>query len=96
MTIEDLLKLLEPYGPKDQVVFVTFEKGIIVHEEIEVAKGHTSTCRVSDGLSMPVAIYLVDEGHRGKGGVQGGDPGDIASKRRPKPTDEPKRPDGED
>lgn len=74
----DLLKLLEPYGPDEQVVFVTFADGVTVYEQVEVAKDHCTKRRGPDGgLSMPVAIYLVDEGQRGKPGVMGLKPGDI-------------------
>jgi hypothetical protein len=86
MTKEELLKLLEPYGLQDQVVFVTFEDGIIVYEEAEVAKGHGTKWVAADGsVSMPVAIYLVDEGRPGKPRVMGMNPGDILPGGWPEP-----------
>jgi hypothetical protein len=59
-------------------VFVTFEDGITVYEEVTVAKDHC-THRVDreGGIHMPVAIYLSGERRRGTGGVQGMDPRDI-------------------
>lgn len=90
MTKSDLLKLLEPYGPHEQIVFVTFADGVVVHEEIEVAKGHATTRTAPDGaVFMPVAIYLVDEGQGGKAAVMGMDPKDILPGGWPKPADEP-------
>ena len=86
MTKADLLKLLEPYGVEDQVVFVTFAGGITVHEHAEVAKDHCTTRTAPGGaVFMPVAIYLVDEAHRGRPGVIGG---------WPKAGDEPTQPGG--
>lgn len=75
MTKNDLMKLLEPYGPDETVVFVTFEDGVTVHEEVEVAKSHATTKTAPDGrVFMPVAIYLAGPGFQGKVGVLGGTP----------------------
>ena len=75
MTKADLLKLLEPYGAGEQVVFVVFDGGITVYEEVEVAKAHTTKRVAPDGaVFMPVAIYLVDDGRPGTPGVIGGVP----------------------
>lgn len=98
LTKADLLRLLEPYGPGEEVVFVTFEDGITVHEEVSVAKDHCTHRVNPDGsISMPVAIYLVDDGKRGEPGVMGLDAEgirrgferalDAAGERRPSPLD---------
>ncbi len=72
MTKHDLLHLLEPYAPEEQVVFVTFEGGVTVYEHVEVAKDHCTTRVAPDGgVFMPVAIYLSGHGTRGTVGVQG-------------------------
>jgi hypothetical protein len=72
MTKADLLKLLEPYDPGEEVVFVTFDDGVVVHDEVEVAKDHSTTRTAPDGTKhMPVAIYLVDPGSQGRPGVMG-------------------------
>ncbi len=96
MTKNDLLKLLDPYGPGEQVVFVTFDAGIVVHEEVEVAKDHGTTRTASDGsVFMPVAIYLVDDGKRGRGGVLGvRNLQEILPQAWPKPGEATEQPEG--
>ena len=70
MTKRELVALLDPYGPDEEVVFVSFDDGITVHHEVEVAKDHCTTRHMPDGtVHMPVAIYLVDDGQPGRGGV---------------------------
>lgn len=81
MTKNDLLKLLEPYGGDEQIVFITFDDGITVHENAEVAKDHATTRTGPDGgVFMPVAIYLIDVGQHGKAGVLGLNPKDLLPK----------------
>lgn len=66
-TKRTLIDLLAPYLNDEPVVFVTFDDGIVVHEEIEVVKGHATTRRGADGrIEMPVAVYLVDDGQQGR------------------------------
>jgi hypothetical protein len=78
ITKGDLLRLLEPYAIDEQIVFVAFDDGIVVHEHIDVAKDHSTTRTGADGrVSMPVAIYLVDDGQPGQGGMLGVAPEDI-------------------
>lgn len=77
MTKAQLLALLAPYPDSEEVVFVTFSDNldIIVHEQAEVAKDHCTTRTNPDGSkSMPVAIYLTDDGVEGRPGVLGGTP----------------------
>jgi len=78
VTKRELLALLEPYGPDEDVVFVTFEDGIVVHETCTVAKDHC-THRTGPGgsIHMPVAIYLVGEGVPGTPGVLGASAADL-------------------
>jgi len=74
-TKRDLLRLLEPYGLDEQIVFVAFDDDIVVHERIEVAKNHCTTSTGPDGsVSMPVAIYLVDDGTPGRASIMGAPP----------------------
>lgn len=90
MTKAELLTMLDPYAPDEPIVFVTFQGGIFVHAEVEVSKGHGTTVTAPNGtVSMPVAIYLVDEGQRGEGRVMGMDPKDILPGGWPEPDDEP-------
>lgn len=89
VTKADLLKLLEPYSLNEQIVFVTIEDGIVVHERIEVAKDHCTTRTAPDGsVSMPIAIYLIDEGTPGRASVMGLDSKDILPEGWPKPTED--------
>lgn len=93
MTKGDLLNLLAPYGLAEQVVFVTFEDGITVHEEVEVAKNHSTTRTAPSGeVYMPVAIYLVDFGKQGRAGVIGLAPSDILPQGWPRASEEPPQP----
>jgi hypothetical protein len=89
VTKRDLLRLFEPYAPDEPIVFVAFDDGIVVHERIEVAKDHCTTYTASDGsVSMPIAIYLVDDGKRGRGSVMGLDPKGILPEGWPRLSDE--------
>lgn len=72
MTKADLLRLLEPYGLDEPIVFVCFDDGIVVHEEVTVTKDHCTARLLPDGgIVMPVAIYLSGEGRQGQGGAMG-------------------------